>query len=106
MKIKTMWGLRVGGTSPELMTAWDELCVEEHPGGFAEDCALRRRAWGSDLKAERFIDIEVDMERINEYFRPKTVEGKVAKPTGLEEAALHGESNIVVPPSLRKGVKP
>jgi len=80
MIVRTMWGVRHGYNNPELMVAWDELCVDENPEGFDDDCERSRKSWGEDLKAERFIDIVVDVQQINEHFRSKNVVGAVKGP--------------------------
>lgn len=85
MIIKTMWGLRRNESTPELMEAWDELCVEENPEGFTEACEKRRQEWGSDVKNVRFIDLEVSTRTVHETFATKTIMAKAVDAAKAEK---------------------
>ena len=42
MFIRTLWGLRKGETTPELLLAWDEFCVDENFDGWKTALSKRK----------------------------------------------------------------
>lgn len=61
---------------PELITAWDDLSVDENREGWEEHVKKELEKVGKDLKEVRHIRIEVPTEKIKEVFS-SVVPGKV-----------------------------
>jgi hypothetical protein len=78
--IETLWGVRKGESVPELMEAWDEYSVDENREGFNEACQNRIASWGDQLDIYRYIQIMVDMDKIEAAFEPVTVDGEIRRP--------------------------
>lgn len=77
MIIHTLWGLRKGKFTPELMVAWDEFSVDNYQEGFAEDCEKVIASWGSDLVEKRYIDIHVHDDLLMRTFNPVELKGEI-----------------------------
>jgi len=75
--IKTLWGVRKGENTPELMEAWDEYSIDQYREGWSEACQKAIDRWGTDLDAYRYIQIVVNLNKIEQAFAPSTVSGNV-----------------------------
>lgn len=83
MIIKTMWGMRKGEQTPELMVAWDEYSVDGYTEGFEVECRRARESWENDLETYRMVDITVPRQSIKAAFLPGAASG-VVLPAGHE----------------------
>lgn len=75
IRIHTLWGMRKGFEDefPELMVAWDEYAVDNHPEGFAAEKQEAIDSWEDDLAAQRDIVLEVSLDQIDGAFKAPTV---------------------------------
>lgn len=73
MKIHTMWAIRDGEDSPELVIAWDGLAVAHDPDGWNQACLDGQAEIGFELDAWRVIEVEISEIMILEAFRPTVI---------------------------------
>jgi hypothetical protein len=72
--IETLWGVRKGESTPELMAAWDEFSIDENSMGWQDACERAIDSWGDQLDIYRYIKIQVDMDKIEAAFEPVTLQ--------------------------------
>lgn len=77
MIIHTLWIARRGESTPELAVAWDEYTLDSNPDGFGEDCQRAIKSYGSDLDEKRYLDIDVNEDRIMAAFNTPMLSGQV-----------------------------
>ncbi len=75
--IETLWGVRKGESTPELMEAWDEYSIDQYREGWSEACQKAITSWGTDLDAYRYIQIVVNLNKIEQTFEASMVSGDV-----------------------------
>lgn len=67
-----------GAYAPELALAWDDGCVDENPGGFAQDIDKCLKSFEDEIESHALITIKVDMDEIYKHLRPEgTIEGEI-----------------------------
>lgn len=77
MILHTLWGVRKGESTPELMVAWDEYSVDSYREGFDQDCERAIKSWGNDLQEKRYIDIEISEDSLMGKFNVAEMDGIV-----------------------------
>lgn len=78
MQLFTVWGIRNSEPDePELMVAWDEFSVDANPKGFDSEVKKAIESWGSDLRAHRYITVNIPDKAVFDAFVQDEVEGTV-----------------------------
>lgn len=96
MKLYTLWGQRpnryYGEHAPELLTAWDEFCVDENPEGWEEAQKEAISAAGDGAFATtKVIVIEVNQDSVDHILNhPPALPGRdhVSEAIQLADTAL------------------
>ena len=65
MFIRTLWGLRKGETTPELLLAWDEFCVDENFDGWDAAAEEICKKYASTMQTMREVNVGVDMRSLD-----------------------------------------
>lgn len=80
MKIHTLWAWRKSEEGPELLVAWDAVAVDNWREGWENACRGALTMLGDDISdlGHRYVDIEVDYEKIEHLFYPTDIEGEIA----------------------------
>lgn len=80
MRITCLFGQRKSQPEAiELMTAWDEYCIDNNPEGFEEDCERAKKSWGDELLQWRLVDLATSSTDLEKLFTTPTLEGKIEK---------------------------
>lgn len=79
LDIYTVWATRKHDEgAPELLVAWDEFSVDNHPDGFERVIVAATDAMGEDLNEVRRITIRVPLETIEAAFDGPVITGEIA----------------------------
>lgn len=73
MVISTLWATRVSDDGPELLAAWDQWSIEGNWEGWAAECRRQLDAMGNDLDQYRYFNLSVDLDKIEDAFRQRTL---------------------------------